>query len=76
MFTTPAFLSVLSTRGKGEASRKLQSWARNYKLLDGKGTRLTLLNNWEATYVDFNEAKLKELLKDTKKLQMLMCGFW
>ncbi len=24
VFTTPAFLSVLSTRGKGEASRKLQ----------------------------------------------------
>jgi len=68
VFTTPAFLSVLSTRGKGEASRKLQSWARNYKLLDGKGSRLTLLNNWEATYFDFNEAKLKELLKDTKKL--------
>ncbi len=68
VFTTPAFLSVLSTRGKGEASRKLHSWARNYKLLDGKGTRLTLLNNWEATYFDFNEAKLKELLKDTKKL--------
>ncbi|AXY73528.1 alpha-galactosidase [Paraflavitalea soli] len=68
VFTTPAFLSVLSTHGKGEASRKLQQWARNYKILDGKGTRLTLLNNWEATYFDFNEAKLKELLKDTKKL--------
>lgn len=68
VFTTPAFVSVLSTRGKGEASRKLQSWARNYKIMDGKGTRLTLLNNWEATYFDFNEAKLKALLKDTKKL--------
>lgn len=68
VFTTPAFLSVLSTKGKGEASRKLHSWARNYKLLDGKGSRLTLLNNWEATYFDFNEEKLKALLKDTKKL--------
>ncbi|HSC37779.1 MAG TPA: alpha-galactosidase, partial [Chitinophagaceae bacterium] len=54
--------------GKGTASRQLQQWARNYKLLDGKGTRLTLLNNWESTYFDFNEAKLAELLKDTKKL--------
>ncbi|WP_276482706.1 alpha-galactosidase [Paraflavitalea pollutisoli] len=68
VFTTPAFLSVLSTKGKGEASRKLHSWARNYKILDGKGNRLTLLNNWEATYFDFNEDKLKALLKDTKKL--------
>lgn len=68
VFTTPAFVSVLSSNGKGEASRKLHNWARNYKLLDGKGSRLTLLNNWEATYFDFNEAKLKELLKDTRKL--------
>jgi alpha-galactosidase len=68
VFTTPVFLSVLSFNGKGEASRKLQSWARNYKLLDGKGSRLTLLNNWEATYFDFNETRLKALLKDTKEL--------
>lgn len=67
-FTTPAFLYTLSHKGKGDASRKLQRWARNYKLLDGKGTRLVLLNNWEATYFDFNENKLAELLKDTKKL--------
>jgi alpha-galactosidase len=67
-FTTPAFLYTLSTQGKGVASRNMQQWARNYKLLDGKGSRLTLLNNWEATYFDFNESKLAELLKDTKKL--------
>lgn len=67
-FTTPAFLYTFSDQGKGAASRKLQNWARNYKLLDGKGERLTLLNNWEATYFDFNEQKLKDLLKDTKKL--------
>ena len=67
-FVTPAFLYTLSTEGKGVASRNMQRWARNYKLLDGKGTRLTLLNNWEATYFDFNESKLANLLKDTKKL--------
>lgn len=68
IFTTPAFLYTFSDQGKGDASRKLQSWARNYKILDGKGNRLTLLNNWEATYFDFNEQKLADLLKDTKKL--------
>ncbi|MFD2872625.1 alpha-galactosidase [Mucilaginibacter ximonensis] len=67
-FTTPPFLSVLSRNGKGDASRKLQHWARNYKLLDGNGNRLTLLNNWESTYFDFDETKLAALLKDTKKL--------
>jgi alpha-galactosidase len=68
VFTTPAFLTTLSSTGKGTASRNLQSWARNYRLLDGKGTRLTLLNNWEATYFDFDENKLFGLIKDTKKL--------
>ncbi|WDF57418.1 alpha-galactosidase [Mucilaginibacter sp. KACC 22063] len=68
VFKTPAFVYTLSGNGKGEASRNLQNWARNYKLLDGKGQRLTLLNNWESTYFDFNEQKLGELLKDTKKL--------
>ncbi|WP_316825898.1 alpha-galactosidase [Pedobacter miscanthi] len=67
-FDTPVFLYTLSSKGKGEASRNLQSWARNYKLLDGKGDRLALLNNWEATYFDFDEQKLSVLLRDTKKL--------
>ena len=67
-FTTPPCWYTLSDKGKGDASRKVQRWARDYKLLDGKGTRLTLLNNWESTYFDFNEARLAELLKDTKKL--------
>ncbi|MEJ7558886.1 MAG: alpha-galactosidase [Pedobacter sp.] len=67
-FVNPAFLYTLSTTGKGDASRNMHNWARNYRILDGKGERLTLLNNWEATYFDFNEPKLFELLKDTKKL--------
>ncbi|MFN0257282.1 alpha-galactosidase [Pedobacter ureilyticus] len=68
VFTTPKFLYTFSDQGKGAASRKLQNWARNYQLLDGKGERLTLLNNWEATYFDFTEQKLAGLLKDTKAL--------
>lgn len=67
-FTTPPFLYTFSSTGKGTASRNLHNWARNYKILDGKGQRLTLLNNWEATYFDFNESKLFGLLKDTKQL--------
>jgi alpha-galactosidase len=67
-FTTPPCWYTLSDKGKGDASRKVQRWARDYKLLDGTGTRLTLLNNWESTYFDFNEARLAELLKDTRKL--------
>lgn len=68
VFTTPKFWFTLSHEGKTLASQNLHNWARDYKLLDGKGDRLTLLNNWEATYFDFDEAKLKTLIGDSKKL--------
>jgi alpha-galactosidase len=36
--------------------------------MDGNKPRLTLLNNWETTYFDFNEPKLTGLLDDTKQM--------
>jgi alpha-galactosidase len=67
-FETPAFLFTFSDQGTGEASRRLHRWARNYKIDNGNGSRMTLLNNWESTFFDFNEPVLSELIKDTKKL--------
>ena len=57
-FKTPSLIYALSNNGTGEASRNLQNWARKYRVLDGEGERLTLLNNWEATYFDFDENKI------------------
>ncbi len=68
IFETPKLVYTLSHQGKGEASRNLQEWARKYQLVDGEGPRLTLLNNWESTFFSFDEQKLSEILKDTKKL--------
>lgn len=67
-FKTPSLIYSISNKGTGLASRQLQSWAKKYRVLDGEGDRLTLLNNWEATYFDFNETKLSKLVKDTKNL--------
>ena len=67
-FTTPEFFFTLSQNGKGQASRNFHDWARQYRLKDGMGDRMTLLNNWEATYFDFDEAKLIQLCKDAKTL--------
>lgn len=67
-FKTPSLIYTVSSHGTGEASRQLQSWARDYRVLDGKGSRLTLLNNWEATYFDFDENKISGLYKDAKSL--------
>lgn len=67
-FTTPAFIYTFSSEGKGQASRNLHKWARNYGVLDGNKPRLTLLNNWEATEMNFDENKLTGLFSDAKKL--------
>ena len=65
---TPSMIYVVSDNGTGEASRNLHSWARKYRILDGMGERLTLLNNWEATYFDFDENKIASLFKDAKAM--------
>lgn len=68
VFTTPEFIFTISEQGAGKASRNFHTWAREYQLKDGKGDRLTLLNNWEATYFDFNEEKLEDIIKEAKTL--------
>lgn len=67
-FTTPEFIFTYSTTGKGTASRNFHDWARKYQLKDGMGDRMTLLNNWEATYFSFDEQKLCELMDEAVKL--------
>ncbi|NQU88282.1 MAG: alpha-galactosidase, partial [Mariniphaga sp.] len=68
VFKTPPFIFTYSGNGRGQASRNLHTWARDYKVLDGNGDRLTLLNNWEATYFSFDEDRLVELFDGAKKL--------
>ncbi|MGE4285023.1 MAG: alpha-galactosidase [Phycisphaerae bacterium] len=67
-FTTPEFIYTYSNSGKGQASRNLHRWVRKYGLVDGNGKRLTLLNNWEATYFDFDEEKIVSLFDGAKQL--------
>ena len=68
VFVTPSFVFSYSHSGKELASQNLQRWTRKYSLLDGDKPRLTLLNNWETTFFDFNEQKLTGLIGDAKKL--------
>lgn len=67
-FETPAFIFTYTKNGKGDATRNLHRWARNYGVLDGNKPRLTLLNNWEATHMDFNQDVLVELFDGANKL--------
>ncbi|MDR2232219.1 MAG: alpha-galactosidase [Tannerella sp.] len=68
LFRTPEFIFTYSAEGKGKASRDFHRWARTYQLKDGDKPRLTLLNNWEATYFDFNEDKLISIMDEAVKL--------
>lgn len=68
IFRTPEFYFTYSLNGKGQASRNFHDWARHYQVKDGDQTRMTLLNNWEATYFDFDEQKLIGLMDEAKKL--------
>lgn len=67
-FTTPAMLWTWSGQGKGQVSRNFHAWARRYGIRDGDQPRPILLNNWEATYFNFNEQKLVSLLDGAKEL--------
>ncbi|MDE5710792.1 MAG: alpha-galactosidase, partial [Bacteroides sp.] len=68
IFRTPDFYFTYSFDGKGEASRNFHNWARKYQVKDGDRPRMTLLNNWEATYFDFDEEKLIGLMDDAVTL--------
>lgn len=67
-FTTPSFIYTYTKNGKGQASRNLHEWALNYGIYHSRQHRQTLLNNWEATYFNFDEPKLNALFDDAKKL--------
>lgn len=68
IFRTPEFIFTFSAEGKGKASRDFHRWARKYQVKDGEKSRLTLLNNWEATYFDFNEEKLINIMDEASAL--------
>lgn len=67
-FRTPEFIFTLSNEGAGPASRNLHDWARRHQIKEGLEDRMTLLNNWEATYFDFNEQKLAAIMDDAAEL--------
>ena len=68
VFRTPDFYFTLSSQGVGEGSRRFQRWALRHQLHMGAEDRMTLLNNWENTYFDFNEEKLTNLFGEAKSL--------
>ena len=63
-FKTPSLLYSFSSEGTGNVTRNFHRWAKTYGVYRGDRTRTTLLNNWEATYFNFNEDVLKGIIHD------------
>jgi alpha-galactosidase len=67
-FRTPAFLFTYSNEGTGKMTRNFHRWALKYGIKNGNKERSILLNNWEATYFDFDEPKLTRIIDDAAKM--------
>ncbi len=73
-FQAPEAVLVYSDEGLGKMTRTLHDLYRNH-LIRGKykdRARPVLINNWEATYFDFNTEKLLTIAKEASKLGIEM----
>lgn len=68
LFKTPSFLFAFSDEGAGKITRNFHRWGRVYGIKNGNNERSVLLNNWEATYFDFDETKLTKIIDDASKM--------
>ena len=69
-FYTPETVMIYSGNGLGQMSRNFHKLYRT-RLCRGKyrdGSRPVLINNWEATYFDFNEEKILTIAKTAADL--------
>lgn len=67
-FTTPEMVMVYSDRGLGEMSRAFHDLYRNYLINRkfAKESRPVVINNWEATYMEFDTDKLCQIIDSVK----------
>lgn len=69
-FETPEAITAFSNSGVSDLSHNLHNLVRKHIVRGEWKERLrpVLINNWEATYFDFNEDKILELAKQAKNL--------
>lgn len=67
-FDTPAFIFSYSVDGVGQMSRNFHHWAIQHGIWKGTQKRLTLLNNWESTYFDYDQDVIVRLLENAQNL--------
>ncbi|HET9570612.1 MAG TPA: alpha-galactosidase [Bacteroidales bacterium] len=67
-FKTPSMFWTYSNKGKGQVSRNFHRWALKYGIRDGQKPRPVLVNNWEATGMNFNESTIVSLFDGAKEI--------
>ena len=60
--TLPKSALTWSARGKGQVSRNIHRWARDWQLPAGHKLRPVLLNSWEGSYFSFTEKVLHDMM--------------
>lgn len=73
-FTAPEVVMVYSAEGLGKMTRTFHDLYRNHLIRSPylHQKRPVLINNWEATYFDFDEKKLLEIAKEASQLGIEM----
>ncbi|MGN0203724.1 MAG: alpha-galactosidase, partial [Coprococcus sp.] len=75
-FQAPETVLVYSAEGLGKMTRSLHDFYRNHMIRSPYKfkKRPILINNWEATYFDFNTEKLLDIAREAKKngIEMLV----
>ena len=66
--TLPKFALTYSAAGKGQVSRNMHRWARDWQLPNGHKLRPILLNSWEGSYFSFTEQTLAEMMDGVKEM--------
>lgn len=73
-FEAPEVVMTYSSQGYGKMTRSFHELYRNHLIRSSylNKDRPILINNWEATYFDFDENKLLEIAKQAAKLGIEM----
>lgn len=76
IFQAPEVIMVYSGEGLGKMTRSYHDFYRNHMIRSpyNHKKRPILINNWEATYFDFNTDKLLDIAREAKKdgIEMLV----
>lgn len=67
-FVTPTVAWTWSDAGRGATTEAFHHWTRDRVVRDPNRTRPIVVNNWEATFFDFDEDRLVGLIERTADL--------